>query len=107
MACFVIGVINVLRGDHHHVLDYDHYHLVHRELKPDDDDFFFLFDGCDYLIHFLVKINGHSVDVVALRFLSKQIDESLLLFLYVNGFGSLAHAPGGVGSESKEVTKNV
>lgn len=71
------------------------------------DYLFLFFNGGHDLIHFLVEINGHAVHVVTLRLLRQQVHEPFLLLLDVNGVGSLAHAAGRVGSESKEVTENI
>ena len=71
------------------------------------DDFLLLFNGCHDLIHFLVEIDSHAVDVVALGLLGEQVHETLLLLLDVDGISTLAHATWWVGTEAEEVTKNV
>lgn len=71
------------------------------------DDLLLLLDGSHNLIHFLVEIDGHAIDVVALSLLSEEVDEPFLLLLDVDGLGTFAHAAGWVGSETEEISKNV
>jgi hypothetical protein len=59
------------------------------------------------LIHFLVKIDSHTIDIVPLGLLGEQGHESFLLLLDVDGFRALAHATGWIWTEAKEVAKDI
>jgi hypothetical protein len=71
------------------------------------DDLFFFFDGLDDLLHFVVEVDVHTLDVISFGFKTEEAQELFLFFFQVDWFLTFAHATWRIRAKAKEISKNI
>jgi hypothetical protein len=71
------------------------------------DDLFFFFDCLNNLLHLVIKVVMHTLDIISFSFSVKKFQKLSFFKLQVDGGSTLGHAAWWVGAKAEEISEDI